>query len=74
MGIQPDADDRVLPSPSAPLHDGSTVSFEEVRVVTRMQRVTIPFEVHTEFTAELVPGTVKVIEPGVTAAASAPSS
>ena len=64
MGIQPDADDRVLPSPSAPLHDGSTVSFDEVRVVTRMQRVTIPFEVHTEFTAELVPGTVKVIEPG----------
>ena len=35
-----------------------------MRVVTRMQRVTIPFEVHAEFLAELVPGTVKVIEPG----------
>ena len=32
--------------------------------MTRMQRVTIPFEVHASSTAELVPGTVKVIEPG----------
>ncbi|MGZ8631425.1 MAG: ubiquitin-like domain-containing protein [Actinomycetota bacterium] len=64
MGIQPDADDRVLPSPSTPLHADTIVTFDEVRVATRMEPVAIPFDVHTDFTPELVPGTVKVVEPG----------
>ena len=50
MGIQPDADDRVRPSLETPLHDGTTVTFDEVRVVTTMEAITIPFDVHTEYT------------------------
>ena len=64
MGIQPDADDRVLPSPGTPLHADTTVTFDEVSVVTRMEPVSIPFAVHTEYTPEMVPGTVKVIQTG----------
>ena len=29
MGIQPDADDRVVPPPSTPLHDGMTVRYDQ---------------------------------------------
>ena len=65
MGIQPDADDRVRPSPETPLHVGTTVTFDEVRVVTEMEAVTIPFDVQTEYTPRMTPGTpVKVLEEG----------
>lgn len=65
MGIQPDADDRVRPSLETPLHDGTAVTFDEVRVVTTMHAITIPFDVHTEYTPRMTPGTpVKVLEPG----------
>ncbi|MGH2629932.1 MAG: ubiquitin-like domain-containing protein [Actinomycetota bacterium] len=64
MGIQPDADDRVLPSPGTPLHAGSTVTYDEVQVVTEMEAVSIPFGVQTEYTPEMVPGNVRVLRPG----------
>ncbi|MGZ8581564.1 MAG: ubiquitin-like domain-containing protein [Actinomycetota bacterium] len=65
MGIQPDADDRVRPSPETPLHAGTAVTFDEVRVVTEMEAITIPFDVHTEYTPRMTPGTpVKVLEEG----------
>ena len=65
MGIQPDADDRVRPSPETPLHAGTTVTFDEVRVVTEMEAVTIPFDVQTEYTPRMTPGTpVKVLAGG----------
>ncbi len=64
MGIHPDADDRVLPSPSTPLHEGSTVRFDQVEVTTEVRQVTIPAPVHTEFRSTMVPGTVRVLEEG----------
>jgi rare lipoprotein A len=65
MGIKPDADDRVRPSPETPLHAGSVVSFDRVRVVTTMEEITIPHDVQTDFTAGMTPGTpVKVLQEG----------
>jgi len=65
MGIHPDADDRVRPSLQTPLHAGTTVTFDEVRVVTKMEAITIPFRVHTEYTPSMTPGTpAKVLEEG----------
>ncbi|MEX1265104.1 MAG: RlpA-like double-psi beta-barrel domain-containing protein [Actinomycetota bacterium] len=65
MGIQPDADDRVRPSPETPLHAGTTVSFDEVRVVTKMEAIRIAFDVHTEYTPRMTPGMpVKVLREG----------
>ena len=65
MGIQPDADDRVRPSPETPLHAGATVAFDEVRVATEMEAITIPFDVHTEYTPEMTPGMpVKMLQEG----------
>ncbi|HEY6567358.1 MAG TPA: ubiquitin-like domain-containing protein [Actinomycetota bacterium] len=64
MGIHPDADDRVLPSPSTPLHQASIVRFDQVEVTTEVRQVTIPAPVHTEFRSTMVPGTVRVLEEG----------
>ncbi|HET9312051.1 MAG TPA: RlpA-like double-psi beta-barrel domain-containing protein [Actinomycetota bacterium] len=65
MGIKPDADDRVRPSPETPLHAGTTVAFDAVRVVTSIEAITIPFDVQTEFTPRMTPGTpVKVLQEG----------
>jgi uncharacterized protein YabE (DUF348 family) len=64
MGIHPDADDRVLPSPSTPLHEGSTVRFDQVEVTTEVRQETIPAPVHTQFRSTMVPGTVRVLEAG----------
>ena len=65
MGIQPDADDRVRPSPETPLHAGTTVSFDEVRVVTKMEAIRIAFDVHTAYTPRMTPGMpVKVLQEG----------
>ncbi len=65
MGIQPDADDRVRPSPETPLHAGSTLTFDEVRVVTEMDAITIPFDVEVRYTPRMTPGMpVEVLEEG----------
>lgn len=65
MGIQPDADDRVRPSPETPLHSGSIVSFDEVHVATTMHAIVLPFDVHTEYTPRMTPGmAVKVLREG----------
>ena len=75
MGIQPDADDRVLPSPGTPLHAGTTVTYDEVEVVTEMEAVSIPHGVETEYTPDMVPGDREGAPTrGATAAASARSS
>jgi uncharacterized protein YabE (DUF348 family) len=65
MGIQPDADDRVSPSPGTPLSDIEELRVDDVSVVARVVRRTIPFDVHTDFSPELVPGTVRVLDRGV---------
>jgi uncharacterized protein YabE (DUF348 family) len=64
MGIHPDADDRVLPSPSTPLHQGSVVRFDQVEITTEVRQVTIPAPVHTEFRSSMVPGTMRVLHEG----------
>ena len=65
MGIQPDADDRVRPSPETPLHAATAVSFDEVRVVTKMEAIRIAFDVHTAYTPRMTPGMpVKVLQEG----------
>jgi uncharacterized protein YabE (DUF348 family) len=64
MGIDPDADDRVLPSPSAPLHAGATVTFDHVEVATEIRSMTLPFQIHTRFRSSMVPGTMRVVEEG----------
>lgn len=65
MGIQPDADDRVAPSPSAPLQPGSTVRFDRVETTTRVVRETVAFDTAVTFTSQLAPGHREVLRPGV---------
>jgi uncharacterized protein YabE (DUF348 family) len=65
MGITPDADDRVQPSPSTPLHVGSRIRYDRVRVFTRDVDSPIPFTTGTTYSDRLTPGEVHVIQPGV---------
>ncbi|HZP91249.1 MAG TPA: ubiquitin-like domain-containing protein [Actinomycetota bacterium] len=64
MGVTPDPDDRVHPSPSAPIHAGSTVRY--VRVDFGMQRVIapIPYQTLTSYTSDLPPGVVRILRRG----------
>jgi hypothetical protein len=64
MGIQPDADDRVVPPPSTPLHDGMTVRYDRIETVVRETSVTIPFPVLTDYTSSMTPGQVRVVRAG----------
>jgi uncharacterized protein YabE (DUF348 family) len=64
MGIEPDANDRVRPSLSTPLHPGLVLRYDRVSVVTRIEAVTIPHGIQTRFVASMVPGTVKVTRKG----------
>ena len=65
MGITPDADDRVQPPPSTPLHFGDLLRFDRVRVYTRRVEVKVPATSHTTYTEALAPGQVRVIRAGV---------
>jgi uncharacterized protein YabE (DUF348 family) len=65
MGITPDADDRVQPSPRTPLHDGSLIRFDRVRVATRNVDKPIPFTVGTTTTGAVAPGVIRVVQHGV---------
>jgi uncharacterized protein YabE (DUF348 family) len=65
MGIQPDADDRVAPSPSTPLLGGLTIQYVEVQTMTRVERVSIPFRTVSTFSADVAPGTTEVLRAGV---------
>ncbi len=64
MGIKPDADDRVQPSSRTPLHDGSRIRFDRVRVSTRNVDRPIPFTAGTSTTNALDPGVVRVVQSG----------
>lgn len=64
MGIAPDADDRVQPPPSTPLHDGSVVLYDKVDVVTRLEPTTIPFRTITLYKDTMVPGTRHLVSQG----------
>lgn len=72
MGIRTDADDRVTPSPSTPLHADISVRVDRVETLTRVIRREIPFETDTAYSASLMPGEREVVrrgEPGSQVAA-----
>lgn len=64
MGIEPDGDDRVRPSPRTPLRDGMDVAYSQVEVRLRTARVPVPFTTHTVYSDELRPGEVRITQPG----------
>jgi len=65
MGITPDRNDRVLPSPSAPLHPGQTIHYTSIDYRVRELQVPIPHTTATIYTDELKPGQVRIAHPGV---------
>jgi hypothetical protein len=65
MGIQPDADDRVHPSLRTPLHDGMSIRFDQVKVITQHLHRLLPFPTRTIFSEQLAPGSVRVLRSGV---------
>lgn len=65
MGIEPDRNDRVLPSPRSLLRPGATVRFDDVRFLTREVRVPVPYTTFSRYTDRLDPGQVKILRPGV---------
>jgi uncharacterized protein YabE (DUF348 family) len=65
MGITPDADDRVRPSPSTPLHANTRIRFDRVRVFTKGMDEPIPFTSGTSYSADLPPGERQVVQAGV---------
>jgi hypothetical protein len=65
MGINPDADDRVRPSPSTPLHVGTRIRFDRVRVFTKGVDEPIPFTTGTTYSNDLPAGETRVAQAGV---------
>jgi uncharacterized protein YabE (DUF348 family) len=65
MGIEPDRNDRVLPSPKTPLTSGSVVRFATVAFRVRDVELPIPFTTFTEYSDDLQPGRVKFVRAGV---------
>ncbi len=64
MGIEPDDDDRVLPSPRTPLTPGLSVRYTHVVTRLREVRVPIPHTTHTVYSDELAPGEVRIARAG----------
>jgi uncharacterized protein YabE (DUF348 family) len=65
MGITPDGDDRVLPSPRTPLHGGMRVRFDEVRFRVQDFRVPIPYTTYTKYSDALDAGDAYLTRQGV---------
>lgn len=64
MGIEPDADDRVRPSPGTPLTPGMQVRYTQVATRIREIRVPVPYTTHTVYSDELEPGAVRITRAG----------
>lgn len=65
MGIDPDRDDRVLPSPKTPLQDGDRVRYDRVAFHVRDVRVPIPYTTYTKYTDTLDAGEIRIVRQGV---------
>jgi uncharacterized protein YabE (DUF348 family) len=65
MGIEPDRDDRVLPSPGTPLHERMRVRYDRIAYRTRDVRVPIPYTTFTAYSDALAPGEVRLDRQGV---------
>ncbi|HET8526739.1 MAG TPA: ubiquitin-like domain-containing protein [Actinomycetota bacterium] len=64
MGIAPDRDDRVLPSPKTPLHDEMRVRYDGIAFPVREVRVPIPHTTYTTYTDTLDPGEIRIVRQG----------
>lgn len=64
MGIEPDRNDRVLPSPSAPLHKHPTIRFTSIEYRIRNVDVPIPNTTYTQYSDRLDPGAVRIVNTG----------
>lgn len=64
MGIEPDADDRVRPSPGTPLSTGMRIRYTQIEVRIREFRVPIPYTTHTVYSDALAPGEVRIDRAG----------
>jgi resuscitation-promoting factor RpfB len=64
MGIQPDADDRVAPPPSTPLHDGVKVTYDRVDVVEHELSLTLQPPVRTTYSEQMLPGDMRILALG----------
>ena len=65
MGIAPDRDDRVLPSPKTPLQDEMRVRYDRIDLRVRDVRVPIPHTTYTNYTDTLDPGEIRIVRQGV---------
>jgi uncharacterized protein YabE (DUF348 family) len=65
MGIEPDGDDRVLPSPRTPIKEEMRIRFDALAFRTQNVRIPIPYTTSTEYTDRLEPGEVRVVRAGV---------
>jgi uncharacterized protein YabE (DUF348 family) len=65
MGIEPDRDDRVLPSPRSPLHPGTVVRYDRVRFLTREIRLPIAHTTLTRYSDRLEEGRVRIVREGI---------
>jgi uncharacterized protein YabE (DUF348 family) len=65
MGIEPDRNDRVLPSPSTPLQHHETIRFDAIEYAVREVRLPIPFTTFTTYTHRLAPGQVRMERHGL---------
>ena len=65
MGIAPDRNDRVLPSPRSPLRPGAVVRFDNVRFLTREVRLPVPYTTFTEYSDRLDSGEVRIVREGI---------
>jgi uncharacterized protein YabE (DUF348 family) len=64
MGIEPDRNDRVRPSPSAPLNPTASVVYTSVDFEVREVEVPIPHTTVTRYTDRLEPGTTQTERQG----------
>ena len=65
MGIEPDRNDRVRPSPSAPLTPNRTVEYVAIEYRVREVRVPIPYTSVTRYTDALPAGHTRIVRAGV---------
>jgi uncharacterized protein YabE (DUF348 family) len=65
MGIEPDGDDRVLPSPRTPVNNDLRIRFDKVAHRTQDVRVPIPYTTTTRYTYRLEPGEARLVRAGV---------
>ncbi|HEX6332408.1 MAG TPA: ubiquitin-like domain-containing protein [Actinomycetota bacterium] len=65
MGIEPDGNDRVRPSPRTPLNPASTIVYTSIDVEMREVEVPIPHTTISRYTDDLAPGETETVRQGV---------